>query len=135
MKKLINFLKKLFGCKQVCPKCKSNPCKCEMEVPAEHKIELSESVAVEPVKWEGAITAPIDAAGLNQNYCCKVESAPAKKKRVRKKKVVPVVVDQEIPAEEPEVPVVEISAPVEVSAEKIAEPKKKRSRKKKTESK
>ena len=134
MKRLIEFFKKLFGYKPVCPKCKSNPCKCEMEVPAEHKIELSESVAVEPAKWEGAITATIDAAGLNQNYCC-VESVPAKKKRVRKKKVVPVVVDQEIPVKEPEVPAVEISAPAEVPAEKTTEPKKKRSRKKKTESK
>lgn len=166
MKKLINFFKKLFGCKQSCPKCKSNPCKCETEVPAEHKVELKElktadpfdvkeatcvsgftamptnvadhnlkangDTCCEPVpdsKWEYTSTATIDATVLNQNECCEVESVPAKKKRARKKKVMPTV--------EQEVPVVdsEVQAPVEVTVEKPAETKKKRSRKKKTESK
>jgi len=172
MKRLIKFFKKLFGRKQVCPKCKQDPCKCEMKVPVEHKVELKEPEVIHAFdvkdatyvsefttmptnvadhnlkgdgdtcysesidtcsKWECTSTATIGAVGLNQNECCKVESVPTKKKRVRKKKVVPVVVDQGIPAEEPEVPVVEISTPVEVPAEKTAEPKKKRSRKKKVD--
>lgn len=172
MKKLINFFKKLFGCKQVCPKCKKDPCECEIEVPTEHKIELDESKvthnfdvkkticvtgfttmstnvadhnlkdnndtcceSVPDSKWECTSTATIAAAELNQNDCCKAEPALTKKKRVRKKKVTPVVVDQRIPVEEPEIPVVKVPKPVEVPAEKSAEPKKKCSRKKKTESK
>lgn len=134
MKKLIEFFKKLFGYKQVCPKCKKNPCECETEVPAEHKVELPESVAEDSVKWECTSTATIDAAELNQNDYCKVESVPVKKKRIRKKKVTPIV-EQEVPAEESEVPTVEVPTPVEVTVEKPAEIKKKRSRKKKTESK
>lgn len=171
MKKLIEFFKKLFGCKQSCPKCKSNPCKCETEVRAEHKVELKELKTTDPFdikeatyvsefttmptnvdnhnlkdndntycesvpdsKWECTSTATIDTAELNQNNCCKVESVPAKKKRIRKKKVMPTV-EQEVPVVDSEVHTVEVPNTVEVIVEKQVEIKKKRSRKKKTESK
>lgn len=138
MKRLINFFKKLFGCKQVCPKCKSNPCKCELEVPAEHKLEvkpvLDESLANACVsiatptycKWEESITETSNVKRINQDSC--LNEKPAVKKKVQRKKKAMSIVEQEVYNVDSEVQV-----PVEVTVEKPAETKKKRSRKKKTE--
>lgn len=91
MKRLINFFKKLFGCTEVCPKCKSNPCKCEPEVPAEHvrtvepapireevpTCEFRAAPVEEPVKVEVPVEEPKE----------EVKAAPKKKRTPRKKKV------------------------------------------------
>lgn len=72
MKKLINFFKKLFGCKQEAPKCKcETECKCEPSPVSNTLIEVKQpKEVVEEVKVEET----------------KVE-APKKKRAPRKKKV------------------------------------------------
>jgi hypothetical protein len=79
MKKLIDFFKKLFGYKQVCPKCKNEPYKCELEVPVEH-IRVVEDT---PVKEEGY---QVEFQAENPIVQESAVVKPKKKRAPRKKK-------------------------------------------------
>ena len=82
MKKLIDFFKKLFGCRQVCPKCKNEPCKCELEVPAEHIRVVEEIPAQKPVSQIEFMTEypKTEAEAATKPAAPKKKRAPRKKK-------------------------------------------------------
>lgn len=103
MKRLINFLKRFFGYKEVCPKCKSNPCKCELEMPVEHICTVEPAPAKEEIPiCEFPITAieaelatdpEIKLPEIVEDKVASVNTeevktaAPKKKRAPRKKKV------------------------------------------------
>lgn len=82
MKKLINFFKKMLGYKEVCPKCKNEPCKCEPEIPAEHIRVVEEIPAQKPVSQvEFMAEYPKTEAEASAK-----PATPKKKRAPRKKK-------------------------------------------------
>ena len=96
MRKLIDFFKKLFGYKEVCPKCKSNPCKCEIAVPTEHvrtvesvpSAEFAQETTVEfptTIKSE-AVSASKEEVNVATKPVIKKKRAPRKKKATAEKK-------------------------------------------------
>lgn len=95
MRKLIDFFKKLFGYKEVCPECKYNPCKCEIAVPVEH-IRTVESVpnaefAQETVDFPTTVKSETVSASKEEvnavtKPVIKKKRAPRKKKATTEKK-------------------------------------------------
>lgn len=81
MKKLINYFKKLFGYKEVCPKCKSNPCECQLELPTEHVRTVEDSPVVEKLP-ESTISVefPLTESEAATKPVVKKKRAPRKKK-------------------------------------------------------
>lgn len=87
MKKLIDFFKKLFRCEASCPKCKSNPCKCEPEIPVEHISHVEEFPIKENVsKADYLVEFPVNKAETAECKTSEEKPAPKKKRASRKKK-------------------------------------------------
>jgi len=87
MKKLINFFKKLFRCEASCPKCKSNPCKCEPEIPVEHISRVEEVPEKLSNSNQVECSIELQANKVATTECQILEEKPAlKKKRTYRKK-------------------------------------------------
>jgi len=87
MKKLINFFKKLFRCEALCPKCKSNPCKCEPEIPIEHISHVEEvPEKLSNSQVECPVELQVNKAETAECKTSEEKPAPKKKRTYRKKK-------------------------------------------------
>lgn len=87
MKKLINFFKNLFRHEVSCPKCKSNPCKCEPEIPVEyvsHVEEVPEKLSNS--QPECPVELQANKVATAECQISEEKPTPKKKRTYRKKK-------------------------------------------------